>query len=412
MQIPYKKSKIVLSLILLFISFQLITTAQSNNNFRYLNNAIKIKAGENIQAYVDKHPDGTVFKIEKGVYHEQSVSPKNGNIFIGKEGVIMDGNLKTMYAFSGNANDVVIDGFEIMNYGPATLPDGKGSFDGAINAVSRNSDQDKSARWTVRNCNVHNNQLCGIFLCDGGQIINNKIHHNRQMGVKLYYANSGLVEGNEIAFNNNMDEDNTTKGHFDRYWESGGTKFAWTNNLVVKNNYVHDNDGPGLWTDIDNVNTLYQNNLVEDNSGIGIFHEISYSAVIRNNVVRRNGNINRGWLWEAGILIAASSDVEVYNNIVEDNFNGITGILQNRGSGKHGARTLDNVYIHDNTIVVSANQKNGFVQEDNPDLFERNIIIENNSYTSKDNTPLLFGWDNKLDLTYTEWLKFHPKDKK
>jgi hypothetical protein len=60
MKITYKKNKNVLSLILVFISFQLITTAQSNNNLRYLNNAIKIKAGENIQTYVDKHPDGNL----------------------------------------------------------------------------------------------------------------------------------------------------------------------------------------------------------------------------------------------------------------------------------------------------------------------------------------------------------------
>ena len=70
------------------------------------------------------------------------------------------------------------------------------------------------------------------------------------------------------------------------YWEAGGTKFARTRDLVVRRNFVHHNRGPGLWTDIDNVRTLYEANRVEDNGEAGILHEISYAAVIRNNVVR------------------------------------------------------------------------------------------------------------------------------
>ena len=106
-----------------------------------------------------------------------------------------------------------------------------------------------------------------------------------------------------------------------------------TENLIVRGNFVHDNNGPGLWTDIDNINTLYENNIVEGNSGAGIFHEISYSATIRNNQVRGNGFRNRGWLWEGGIMVAGSQGVEIYGNILEDNYNGITLIQQDRGSG-------------------------------------------------------------------------------
>ena len=55
---------------------------------------------------------------------------------------------------------------------------------------------------------------------------------------------------------------------------------------------MHDNDGPGLWCDIECRNVVYENNLVENNQHIGIFHEISFKAVIRNNVVRHNGSGN------------------------------------------------------------------------------------------------------------------------
>ena len=52
-------------------------------------------------------------------------------------------------------------------------------------------------------------------------------------------------------------------------WEAGGSKFAFTQNLVVRNNYAHDNDGPGLWTDLENENTLYEHNHTASNRGGG-----------------------------------------------------------------------------------------------------------------------------------------------
>ena len=79
-----------------------------------------------------------------------------------------------------------------------------------------------------------------------------------------------VVEGNEIAYNN--------EAGFNPEWEAGGTKFWATTNLVVRNNHVHHNFGPGLWADNDNVGALYEGNIVEDNDWAGIFHEISYSG--------------------------------------------------------------------------------------------------------------------------------------
>jgi len=116
-------------------------------------------------------------------------------------------------------------------------------------------------------------------------------------------------------------------------WEVVGSKFAFTSNLVVRGNLVHHNLGNGLWTDINNIHTLYENNVVRDNWGQGIFHEISYDAIIRNNTVRRNGfGRGRDWHYGAGIMVADSPNVEVYGNIVVNNFDGIIGIQQDRGS--------------------------------------------------------------------------------
>ena len=90
--------------------------------------------------------------------------------------------------------------------------------------------------------------------------------------------------------------------------------------LTVADNEVHHNEGPGLWTDINNINTIYEQNNAHNNTSHGIFHEISYSAIIRNNRIVDNGGGQRmsGW-GDAGIRVAASPNVEVYGNILIGN---------------------------------------------------------------------------------------------
>src|SRR5581483_6850892 len=100
-----------------------------------------------------------------------------------------------------------------------------------------------------------------------------------------------LVQGNEISFSN--------WAGFDIGWEAGGAKFAQTNSLTVRKNYIHDNIGAGLWNDVDSINTLYENNTVENNLAGGIQYEISYAATIRYNTVRNNANFASGWMWGA-----------------------------------------------------------------------------------------------------------------
>ena len=84
----------------------------------------------------------------------------------------------------------------------------------------------------------------------------NYIHHNGQLGLAAA-GNGIIVEDNEIAYNN-------THG-FSYWWEAGGTKFVRTENLIVRRNHSHHNIGPGLWTDGNNLNTLYEHNRVTDN---------------------------------------------------------------------------------------------------------------------------------------------------
>ena len=118
-----------------------------------------------------------------------------------------------------------------------------------------------------------------------------------------------------------------------------------TRNLTFKSNYVHDNGGPGLWADTNNINTMFDDNKVSNNGGPGIYDEISFNATIMNNTVTSNGmpsspggNRAPGWAWDAGIqlrrsgALSASAPVIISGNVVANNYNGIS-LIESPSSG-------------------------------------------------------------------------------
>jgi hypothetical protein len=180
----------------------------------------------------------------------------------------------------------------------------------------------------------------------GARISGGSYSNNGQLGIGGGFGKDIVIENVEIAHNN--------YAGFSGGWEAGGTKFVRVDGLVVRNACVHHNVGPGLWTDIDNINVEFADNLVFENMDSGIKHEISYRARIHGNTVARNGHIKLKWLWGSQILIQNSQNVEVYDNVVEvgpDFGNGITVINQDRGTGGYGPRVAKNNFIHDNTII-------------------------------------------------------------
>jgi len=231
-------------------------------------------------------------------------------------------------------------------------------------------------------------------------VVGNFIHHNGQLGV----AGGGghvLVEDNEIAFNNYA-------GY--RYgWEAGGAKFAYVNNLVLRNNRVHHNNGPGLWTDLNGSDVTYEHNRTQANKVAGILHEISYRAVIRYNTVEGDGYRDAGessLLYGAGILIASSSDVEVHGNTVSNCMNGIGGTQADRGTAPNGRPyLLRNLSVHNNTITQTTGIAAGIMSS--TEFTHAVFTVGNNRFWS--NTYILaredgryFVWQNRLQ-TKAQW---------
>jgi parallel beta-helix repeat protein len=349
---------------------------------------VTISPGQNIQAIVNKYPTGTQFLLKAGVYANQRVVPKSGNVFIGQDGAILDGKNATAYAFDRGTkpypNNVRIQNLIIQNY---ASPDQHGAI------MAGSSKTQSTTGWVVQDCEVRYNKHAGIKLANKMKLLNNHIHHNGQIGISGS-GDSVLVEGNEIAFNN-------YRKTFDFGRVLGGAKFVKTRWLVVRGNYVHDNQGNGLWGDIDNINALYEGNRVENNSGAGIMHEISYDAVIRNNTAKGNG-YDRGWVTGAGILISASANVEVYGNTVLDNKQGIVGIQQNRiKNGVNYSSNLKNLYVHHNTVRVKVGGVTGIGSVSTLTFTSRNNRFVANSY-DLGSDPKVWTWMSSK-RTKSEW---------
>jgi parallel beta-helix repeat protein len=285
-----------------------------------------------------------------------------------------DGHLvevaRTGAAVTGTVEGVLLEGFVVEKFAnPAQ--------DGAVQARGRD--------WRIRRNDVRLNHGVGVEAA-GGQVLGNHLHHNGQLGL----AGTGddqLVAGNEIDHNN-------TAG-FSALWEAGGTKWAETRHLVVRGNSSHDNQGPGLWTDINNVDTLYEGNTVHANASHGIFHEISYDAVIRNNRVTDNGRPDRASGWGgAGIRVAGSPNVEVYGNFLAGNSNGIILLQQQRTDwpSPYGPHELHDVDVHDNDVAMSGNVTGMVNDTGDESVYGRNIRFRHNTYRLRWPEGRFFAW--------------------
>jgi hypothetical protein len=217
------------------------------------------------------------------------------------------------------------------------------------------------SRWRILNNEVRLNHGVGIAFADGTLVSGNLVHHQGQMGLSVWGRGSTVIN-NEISFNN-------TAGYA-MGWEAGGSKSWLTESTAMTHNYVHDNYGPGLWADGGNAGAAFEYNKVTDNWAGGIEYELSYDAVIGYNEISGNGRRHKGWAWDAGIEIASSGGtrmIDVHDNILVGNANGIT-LIDSRGRAwekpaPYGAHTVQNVWVHRNTITMHTGEYTGAVED-------------------------------------------------
>jgi parallel beta-helix repeat protein len=282
------------------------------------------------------------------------------------------------YAFGGSASSVTLRNLMIEKY--------------AAPAQAAAVQGDNTTGWLIEDVRVRQAHGTGIRMGARWAVRRTRVDHNGQLGIAGGGTGS-LVEDSEW-------DHNKTIG-FQVGFAGGASKFFKTDGLVLRRNFIHHNDGNGIWLDIDNIRYLVEDNRVEDNYGQGIFVEISYGGKILGNQVRRNGHQRGGtWLYGAGILIAHSPDVEVAGNVVEDNYNGIAGIQQNRGTGQYGPRILQNLWVHDNIVRMSRG-RSGVGDGTGTGAYSRNNRFDRNTYTLA-GTAKYFAWIGGA-VSDTEW---------
>lgn len=295
------------------------------------------------------------------------------------------------FAFESPAADVSISNVTVEKYASAAQK-------GAIHAR-------EGARWIMENCELRLNSGAGISVGTGSRVRNCDIHHNGQIGIE--------GNGRDIRIEDSRIWSNNIYG-FDATWQAGGVKIAESDGVTLRRNHVHGNDGPGLWCDIDCRNVVYEENLVENNRDIGIFHEISFKAAIRRNIVRHNGLGGRGWFWEADIVLAASQDVEVSDNIltVAPGRCGIMLIDQGRQRDDGKRYKTRNNTIRGNDMTFEGGACSGGASDTKPGdenfmiIAEGNNQFDGNTYrVPRESEPARFVWGQDV----TDWDGFQRK---
>jgi nitrous oxidase accessory protein NosD len=261
----------------------------------------------------------------------QSITPLEGQSFVGVPGAVLVGN-GAAFAFRSNAEDVTIEGLEVTGYEPE-------SRDAVIHL------EDGATGWIIRNNEVHDNAETGIRVRNGAQVLNNSIHHNGRYGLTGSGAEI-LVEGNEIVCNANV---------YGATGDSGATKFVHTVGLILRGNSVRHNFGNGLWIDINNENSLVEDNELVGNELAGVFVEISCGAMVRANRLTQNGfgSTRPNTMEHAAIFVSDSPNVDVFDNRMIDNAKGIGAIQwahENRGAVDRCEPELRNLHVHANWI--------------------------------------------------------------
>lgn len=434
---------------LLISASLLLTTAPlgAGNNLRCPADALPVAPGQSLQAAIDAAPAGASFCLKNGVHRMQAARPKSAQRFYGDGHTVLNGS-RLVTGFSREEAYWVAEGqearsrrqgdcmktFPTCNF-PETLfiddkpltrvlrkddlapgrfffdqpaariyiaddPAGRTvelataafAFAGRASGVLISNvlvekfaspaqrgaiDAQNGKRWTVENCELRWNSSAGISVGEGSVVQDSNIHHNGQIGI-TGAGNHIRIDGNRIVANN-------TRG-FSFGWEAGGAKISLADDVVFRANEVRDNRGPGLWCDGDCRNTVYEDNIVERNDDAGIFHEISFNAVIANNVLRHNGAGSDGWFWGNDITIAASESVEVGGNsvTVSDGRCAIMLIDQARRDNGRLYKTQNNS-IHDNdmrfegapcaggTSDVKAGDENFAIIVEGNNRFDRNV---------------------------------------
>jgi Right handed beta helix region len=284
-----------------------------------------------VQRQTAAHPRDTTFWLAPGTHtlgedEYGQIMPKDGDVYLGGPGAVLDGRGKNRYAFTGEATNVVLRNLTVRHF--VARRD-----EGVVN-------HDSGDGWVIEHNTIQNNKGAGLMAGARQRVLGNCLRDNGQYGMNAYKAGDLtdlVVAGNEITGNNTDDWEQQSPG----CGCTGGVKFWSVNTADVRENWVHANHGAGLWMDTNNNDFLVEHNLIEHNDAEGLFYETSYNAVIRDNTFRGNTIVQgkafatRGDHFPVGTIYISESGgeprvpartdkLEITGNTFDNNWSGIT----------------------------------------------------------------------------------------
>jgi hypothetical protein len=289
--------------------------------------AVVVPPGDN--SSINLELNNTTYWFAPGVHTIGSgefsqIEAGSNTTYVGGPGAILDGQGLNKYAFTQHATNVKIQYLTIINF---ISPRDEG-------VVNHNS----GVGWIMEYNTMQNNGGGAVFAGSDNVVRYNCLKDNGQYGFQVYADGVGgpsnvVLDHNEVAGNNTADYE----AQFPGCGCTGGGKFWEATNVVVSNNYVHNNLSVGLWADTNDTDFLVEGNYISNNQAQGLFYEIAYNMIVRGNNFIGNG-IDIGpantsfptaaiYLSEAGgdsrVTGGRTTEIEIYNNNFEDNWAGV-----------------------------------------------------------------------------------------
>lgn len=240
---------------------------------------------------------------------------------------ITAGAREYLFRTRGQVHDVIVRGIRFQ--GAAN----KRKLDAVLLAGDRILLEDVTVAW----CRARGLRVAG----GSGHIVRRcVVEHMGQLGISVVGSKDSLVEKSVFRHNN---------WAYGMGWETGGSKFCFTRNLIVLDTAAHDNIGPGIWFDIDNHGGRVLGCAAFRNMHSGIFYEISFGGEIADCVAFGNymwdaADWSVGGAWGMGIANRGSPDSRIHHNAIFDNRVGI-GVM-GWGNVERNWIVRDNEYSH------------------------------------------------------------------
>jgi len=379
------------------------TVGQSSQNHK----EIVLYPGDDIAEIVDEAGDGAIFRLAAGIYANVTFSPRNGQTFIGENGVVFDGStpitdwsqdgsLWTSRSFpspkyshgpgrDGLAQyreDLFIDGVPYLRVASRAAVT-RGTFYQeqqqvwiSVNPIGRATfasntgvavEGGTSADVTFRNIDF-------VYYASMAQHGAIEAQHTTGWTLEnvnaLYNHGGGLAAGSamkviggsysyngQIGIHGQDLDDLSITGvivnannyaGFDNGWDAGGIKVLTSDGVSISMSCVHGNSGTGIWLDTDVLGSSITGNAVFDNQLPGIVVEASRQGLLsRNRSLKNNRGGEKEGYWSSEILVQNSSNIEVTDNVVvSQTGEGIGLVYDTRPLGRFGRHDTRN-----NTVI-------------------------------------------------------------